>query len=82
MVAEMVAEMTGETTGETTGGMTGGTIEGTTAGTDLTAAVPGAGMIDAMTVAQMGRQKTRENHRKPWAHLGGIFHAMRWGLHS
>jgi hypothetical protein len=80
--AETAAGTTDETSDETTGGTTGGTIEGTTGGTDRTAAVPGAGMIDAMTVAQMGRQKTIENHRKPWARLGGIFRAMHWGLHS
>jgi len=77
--AETAAGTTDETSDETTGGTTGGTIEGTTGGTDRTAAVPGAGMIDAMTVAQMG---SIENHRKPWARLGGIFRAMHWGLHS
>ena len=59
--AETAAGTTDETSDETTGGTTGGTIEGTTGGTDRTAAVPGAGMIDAMTVAQIGRQKTIEN---------------------
>jgi hypothetical protein len=80
--AETAAGTTDETSDETTGGTTGGTIEGTTGGTDRTAAGPGAGMRDEMSVAQMGRQKTIEPHRKPWARLGGIFRAMHWGLHS
>ena len=65
--AETAAGTTDETSDETTGGTTGGTIEGTTGGTDRTAAVPGAGMIDAMTVGSDGET---ENHRKPQKTLG------------
>lgn len=67
--AETAAGTTDETSDETTGGTTGGTIEGTTGGTDRTAAVPGAGMIDAMTVIVVSGVRNDVKSREQFVNL-------------
>lgn len=67
--AETAAGTTDETSDETTGGTTGGTIEGTTGGTDRTAAVPGAGMIDAMTVIVASGARNDAKSREQFVNL-------------